>query len=108
MFRRCNVLSKVGAYSLFMKESAGHPNLLGLTVPQRGKTLHKLFTSLSASEKKALDKRASSITWVRKPKAPKAPRKPSAYNKFVKKNWSTVQGTAPQRLKAIAKQWQKA
>lgn len=105
MFRRCST-RLVSPFVQFVIESKG--TLTGIPAASRGVALGKQYHALTAKAKAALVARAKATPLVRKPKAPKQPRAPSAYALFVKKNWNTVaDGTAPQKLKAIAKLWKK-
>lgn len=107
MFAR-TTLRRVSSFALFIKESKAHPKLQGLRVPQRGKMVAELYRALPASELAALQKRALTTKFNRSLKAPKVlkdKRAPSPYNIFVKQNMSKFSGSAPERIKAIAKLW---
>ncbi|CAC9552782.1 kinetoplast-associated protein [Leishmania donovani] len=105
----------IGAYSMFMIEQKNNPKLKGLSVSDRGKMTSKLYKSLSASDKAALDKRAaawtsfrhkSQKTKVKGEKKPRSTRAPSAYANFVKANIGRFEKLPHlDRMKAVAKLW---
>lgn len=104
MFRR-TAAYRISAYALLMKETAGSPRLKGLPIPDRGKALSAIYRNLNKSELEALKKRAKAV-----PSAPRAlkarrTRPPTLFSTFVKEHTGKFQGSAPQRLKEIAKLW---
>lgn len=113
MFRRTTAVLKVNPFALFMRETRRSPKLKGLPVPKRGVMLAKMYRALTALEKTALIKRSEKVTFRRRPKpvgaakrVTKRPkRRPSKYNKFVAKHFSTVRGAPALRLKKIAALW---
>jgi hypothetical protein len=107
MFRR-TVVSRIGVFGLFMKESRRFPALKNLEIPARGRKLGELYRALSPAQLAALKKRARKVP--NPPRNPKTPvtRKPTKYNYFVKKHINNFSGTAPSRIKRVAKLWRAA
>ncbi|CAJ1013090.1 hypothetical protein Q4I28_008403 [Leishmania naiffi] len=105
----------IGAYSMFMIEQKNNPKLKGLAVADRGKMTSKMYKSLSANDKAALDKRAaawgsfkhkSGKTKTKREKKVSTSRSPSAYAKFVKENICRFEKLPHHdRMKAVAKLW---
>lgn len=98
----------VSAFSLFMREQKKNPKLKGLVVQKRTKILSSLYKKLSATEKKALMKRAETAKFrSQKCQAPKnRKRTVSPYNKFVKQNIHKFDKLPHmERMKAVAKLW---
>ena len=103
---------RAGAFTAFIKKAYSDKAILAqlkdLPITQRGKVLGKLYRALPATEKAALAAAGKKIKYVRKQKATKAKRAPSAYNKFVKaKSALPAIKALPirQRMAAIAKLW---
>lgn len=107
MFRR-TVVSRIGVFGLFMKESRRLAALKNLEIPARGKKLGELYRALTPAQLAALKKRARKVP--NPPRNPKTPvtRKPTKYNYFVKKHINSFTGTAPARIKRVAKLWRAA
>ena len=94
---RVRVLNGFGA---FLKATKG--GAFPSSPKARAKAVAKAWRALSAAEKANYAKIGKKT--VVKPKAKKA-RKAGPFAKFVKKNFKTVRGTAPQRVQALAKKW---
>jgi len=92
---RTRVLNGFGA---FLKATKG--GAFPSSPMARAKAIAKAWKALSKAEKANYAKIGKKT--VVKPKAKKA-RKGGPFAKFVKKNFSKVKGTAPQRVKALAK-----
>ena len=104
---RTNILKGVSPFLLFVKRFGKSPQLDGLKIANRGRKLGKMYRALSRVELAKLKAEAAKTTFPKKRVVPKQPRKPSAYNLFVKRNWNTVRGKAPERLSKLAAAWVK-
>jgi hypothetical protein len=104
---RTNILKGVAPFALFIKRFGNSAELEGLKIANRGRTLGKWYRALSRVELAKLKAEAAKTTFPKKRVVPKQPRKPSAYNLFVKRNWNTVRGKAPERLSKLAAAWVK-
>jgi hypothetical protein len=104
MFARTSVALRVrtlSSFGAFLKQNKGLH--LGAGRPQR---LGKIWRALSTADKAKLAAAGAKIKVHPRVKAPKRPRKLSAYNKFVRANYSKVKRLPhKQRLGAIAKLW---
>ena len=104
---RTNILKAVSPFAVFIKRFGNSAELAGLKITARGRKLGKMYRALSRAELAKLKAEAAKTTFPKKRVVPKQPRKPSAYNLFVKRNWNTVNGKAPQRLIKLAAAWVK-
>ncbi len=92
------------AFGVFLKQTKGQ--FTGIPATQRAKKLGSLYRNLSAADKAKLKAAGAKIKVVPRVKAPKAPRKLTAYNRFVKANYGKVKNLPfSKRLGAIAKLW---
>ena len=95
----------VSGFSVFLRSTKGQANLKGLAVAARGKALGKQWRALTAAQRaEFVRKGAKQIVRVAYATKERPPRKLTAYNKFIKANYSKV-ASLPfnTRLKALAK-----
>ncbi|CAD2213205.1 hypothetical protein ADEAN_000064200 [Angomonas deanei] len=108
MFRLNRLVLAISPFSLFLMDNKKNPQLKDLSIGVRGKTLSKMYKSLSATDRKKLQARAdrhpSFKKKVKKPKANDKRRKYSGgdFAIFWKKNYSKVRKLPiKQRLPAL-------
>jgi len=104
------VMRKINSYALFIIKVYKNPRLLAelrkLSVPARFRFIAKKYIALAEADRATLVQEAAKIRQAAPKPMPKPKlRSPSVYNVFVKKNFETVTGTGPQRLKKLAKLW---
>ena len=89
---------------MFLRATKGQANLKGLPVAARGKALGQQWRALTVAQRaEFVSKGAKQTVRVNTTKVTK-PRKLTAYNKFVKANYSKVASLPFKlRLKALAK-----
>jgi hypothetical protein len=107
----CPLLGKraLTGFAMFLKSTKGDKALNELAIPKRGKELGKRWWALSDAERAAFVAKGKKCLVTFTPRAKrvkKCTRKPTAYSKFVKANYSKVASLPfKQRFAGIAKLW---
>ena len=105
-FQATCTVRAVSPFTLFLKRSKGQ--LKGIPVTSRSKKLAAQYHALPARELAALKAAAAKTAWPKRRAVVRKPRKAGPFAKFVKANFAGVKGTAPQRIRILAKKWQAA
>ena len=102
-FRATPLFRGMSGFAAFLKSTKGgnFPSGPG-SFRARSKAVAAAWRKLSTAEKAKFTKAGAKLRVV---KRKKVARKPNAYAKWVKKNFNTVRGSAPQRIAALAKKW---
>ena len=95
------------SFGAFIKIHKKSPVLAGLSIPQRGRALGKMWRALPAAQKKAIAAKAKTMPKMKA--RVRKQRKPTAYNLFVKKNMKSVMHLKnTKRFAALSKMFKKA
>lgn len=106
MFRASKPARAVSSFAMFLIDSTGAAKYKGLGFFERAEKLTREFKRLGAQGRRRLYVRGRKIpTPVPRALRPRAPRKLSVYNKFVRSNITKVKGSGNDRIRAVAKQW---
>ena len=123
MFRRTIAAAARSPYTVFMMQNTKNPVLAKLSFTKRQQKVTAMYHALNPKEKATLvAKAAKAPSFKRKPSKQAAaqaklrkagsltgPKKPSAYNKFVKANINKQAGkTLGEKMKGVAKLWKAA
>ncbi len=96
---------RASKYTVFIMRNRGNALLKGMKPVQRSRAMSKMYKALTPAELSALEAQAKKTIFVTKRKVKKA-RKLTAWNKFVKANYSKVKHLPNlQRLKKLGQMW---